>query len=372
MRIALWASGLLAIVLIAFMAFVFAQPRLTTGIVFGVNTAPIEMRLRDSFQPRTTDAKTETITAAAGAFLEALDAGQRGKATYAFTDNAQRSNWSNFPEGMIPRGGLKLSALNAEQYALMDALLAEIMSPRGIRNLEYQLAAEQTFPTDHWFNKYGVDHFYVAILGEPSATKPWMFQFGGHHLGINVTIYGADVTFSPMLTGGQPLYIAHEGKTEFIVEDEVNAAQALLESLNEDQKAQAIRSHKAINLLLGPGEYGTTVAHEGIKGGDLSEAQRKLLVALIQTRLGFINDDDNAAKMETVMAELDDTYFGWWGPQDSPGFAYFRITAPSTIIEYAPQDTVAADQKYAYSQEHVHSMYRDPSNDYGMKWIGAE
>ena len=368
MKIALGVLGSLAIVLIAFMAFVFAQPRLTTGIVLGVNTAPIDARLRDSFQPRTTDAKTEAITAAAKAFLEALDAGQRGKATYAFTDNAQRSNWSNFPEGMIPRGGLKLSALSAEQYALMDVLLAEIMSPRGIRNLEYQLAAEQTFPTDHWFNRYGVDHFYVAILGEPSSNKPWMFQFGGHHLGINVTVYGADVTFSPMLTGGQPLYIDHEGKTEFIVEDEVNAAQALLESLSEDQKAQAIRSDKAINLLLGPGEYGTTVAHEGIKGIDLSEAQRNLLVALIQMRLGFINDDDNAAKMETVMAELDDTYFGWWGPQGEPGFAYFRITAPSTIIEFAPQDTLGEAQE----QEHAHSMYRDPGNDYGMKWIGAE
>ncbi|MDE2789491.1 MAG: DUF3500 domain-containing protein [Paracoccaceae bacterium] len=368
MRIALKALGLLAIVLIAFMTFVFVQPRLTTGIVFGVNTAPVEIRLRDNFQPRTTDAKTEAITAAAKAFLEALDAGQRSKATYAFTDNAQRSNWSNFPEGMIPRGGLKLSVLSAEQHALMDALLAEIMSPRGILNLEYQLAAEQTFPTDHWFNKYGVDHFYVAILGEPSSAKPWMFQFGGHHLGINVTIYGADVTFSPMLTGGQPLYIEHDGKQEFIVEDEVNAAQVLLESLGEVQKAQAIRSDKAMNLLLGPGEYGTTVAPEGIKGSDLSETQRELLIALIQTRLGFINDDDNAAKMETVMAELDDTYFGWWGPQDAPGFAYFRITAPSTIIEYAPQDTLAEQR----DQEHAHSMYRDPGNDYGMKWIGAE
>ena len=171
-RITLWALGALAVVLIAFMAFVFAQPRLATGFAFGVNTAPIEARLRDDFPPRTTDVRTEAITAAARAFIKALDAGQRGKATYSFSDNAQRSNWSNFPEGMIPRGGLKLGDLSAGQQALLDALLAEIMSPSGIQNLEWQLAAERTFPTDHWFNKYGVDHFYVAILGEPSATRP--------------------------------------------------------------------------------------------------------------------------------------------------------------------------------------------------------
>ncbi|MYG27137.1 MAG: DUF3500 domain-containing protein [Boseongicola sp. SB0677_bin_26] len=93
-----------------------------------------------------------------------------------------------------------------------------------------------------------------------------------------------------------------------------------------------------------------------------------MLVALIRTRLGFINDDDRAARMETVRAELDDTYFGWWGPQDAPGFAYFRISAPSTVIEYAPQDTLAE----AREQGHAHSIYRDLKNDYGMAWIGAE
>ena len=368
MKKALWATGSLAVVLIAFMAFVFAQPRLATSIVFGVNTEPVAARLRDDFPPRATDARTEAITAASRTFLEALDAGQRGKATHAFNDNAQRANWSNFPEGMIPRGGLKLGELSEGQRALLDALLSEIMSPSGIRNLEWQLAAERTFPTDHWFNKYGVDHFYVAILGEPSPTRPWMFQFGGHHLAINVTVYGADVAFSPMLTGGQPLHVEHEGRLTFIVEDEVNAAQALLESLNEEQRAQAVRSDTAIDLLLGPGEYGAKVAREGVKGSDLFEVQRKLLVALIRTRLGFINDDDHAAKMETVMAELDDTHFGWWGPQDAPGFAYFRISAPSTVIEYAPQDTLAE----AREQGHAHSMYRDLKNDYGMAWIGAE
>ncbi len=368
MRIILIALGALAIILASVAAFVFANPKAATSIVFGVDTSPIDIEIRDSFPPRPTDAKTEAITAAARDFLDALDVAGRASATYAFTDNKQRSNWSNFPEGMIPRGGLKLGSLNPEQTALLDALLAEIMSPLGVRNLEYQLAAERTFPTDHWFNNYGVDHYYVAFLGNPSTSEPWMFQFGGHHLGINVTIYGADVTFSPMLTGGQPLSIDHEGERVFLLEDEVTAAQELLESLNESQRNQAVRGNQAIDLLLGPGEYGTIIAPEGIKGADLTDVQRDLMIALIQSRLGFINEDDHAAKMETVLAELDDTYFGWWGPTGAPGFAYFRITAPSTIIEYAPQDSL----KEAHAQEHAHSMYRDPGNDYGMKWIGVE
>ena len=360
--------ALAALAIASAVAFIFANPRAATSIVFGVDTSPIDIEIRDSFPPRPTDAKTEAITVAARDFLDALDAESRAAATYAFNDNEQRAKWSNFPEGMIPRGGLKLGSLSPGQTALLDTLLAEILSPSGVRNLEYQLAAERTFPTDHWFNKYGVDHYYVAFLGEPSNSKPWMFQFGGHHLGINVTIYGADVTFSPMLTGGQPLSIDHEGARVFLVEDEVTAAQALFESLDESQRKQAVRGNEAIDLLLGPGEYGTIVAPEGIKGADLTDVQRNLMIALIQSRLGFINEDDHAAKMETVLAELDDTYFGWWGPTGAPGFAYFRITAPSTIIEYAPQDSL----KEAHAQEHAHSMYRDLGNDYGLKWIGVE
>ena len=339
-------------------------PRFMTGLFFGVNTAPVELSISDTHSPRETDEKTTAIVTAADSFLSSLNTEQKQAATYAFSDNRQRSNWSNFPEGMIPRGGLKMAALSEAQQTKLDSLLAEIMSAKGIQNLEFQLAAEETFPKGS-FNKYGVEHFYVAFLGEPSTTKPWMFQFGGHHLAINVTIYGADATFSPMLTGGQPLHIQHDGKHIFITEEETAAAQALLDSLSDEQKNVAIRSEQAIDFLLGPGQYGTVVAPEGIKGSDLTETQKQSLIALINTRLGFINDNDHAATMATVIDELDDTYFGWWGPQGKSGFAYFRITGPSLVIEYAPQNDVGDS-----IPDHAHSMYRNPENDYGSAWIG--
>lgn len=193
-----------------------------------------------------------------------------------------------------------------------------------------------------------------------------MFQFGGHHLAINVTVFGPDLTFSPMLTGGEPLRIDVDDATVYITEKETVAAQAFMDSLNAAQKAAATRGSKDINLVLGPGEFGTSVVPEGIKGSDLNEAQLALLLDVIAARLGFINADDFAAKMEAVTADLDDTYFGWWGPEGELGAAYFRVTGPSVIIEYAPQD-MDGDPT-----DHAHNMYRDPSNDYGIKWIAAE
>lgn len=367
-RYALIALGVVGIILAGATAWIIQNPRAATGLAFGVNLDPVELELRDIFEDRSADAKTIAIVAAAKAFLASLDPNQREEATYMFSDNAQRSNWSNFPEGMIPRGGLRIGKLSIEQDRLMDALISEIMSEEGVLNLEYQLAAERTFPTDDPRGEYGVEKFYVAFLGEPSETQPWMFQFGDHHLGINVTIYGADTKFSPMLTGGQPLNIDYEDENIYITKNEVTAAHALLDSLTLQQRDMAVRSDRAINLLLGPGEFGTVVAPEGIRGSDLNKDQRELLIALIETRLEFINDDDFAIKMASVLAELDDTYFGWWGPWGGPpGFAYFRVAGPSLILEYAPQDT----QAEVLENEHAHSMYRNPGNDYGEAWVGA-
>ena len=366
-RKALKITALFTAIILLILALLTASsvlfPRFTTGLFFGVNTNPIELTIKDSFEPRPTDAKTQAILLAAKAFIATLSNEQSAAALYSFADNEQRSKWSNFPEGMIPRGGLRLGNLSPEQQQLLDQLLAEIMSEQGLLNIAYQLAAEETFEKDS-FNKYGIEHFYVAFLGTPSASLPWMFQFGGHHLAINTTIYGADVTFSPMLTGGQPLNIEFDGKQVFITEKETRAAKVLMASLTLEQRNQAIRGEKPIDLLLGPGEFGAVVAAEGIKASELNTEQRQLLIDLIYTRLGFINKDDLAAKMTSVRAELDDTYFAWWGPIDKLGFGYFRITGPSLFIEYSPQD----DQGDPIT-DHAHSMFRNPKNDYGSAWI---
>ena len=334
--------------------------RSLTGLFFNVNLEPVAIDVKDSYELRTADEKTKMIVEAANAFVNSLDKIQKQTVTYKFSDNAQRSNWSNFPEGMIPRGGLDLGVLSRKQRTLLETLLSQIMSPKGMENLNYQLAAEDTIPPSSIL-KYGSQNFYVALLGMPSNTQPWMFQFGGHHLAINVTIYGADVTFSPMLTGAQPAYIQYEGNNIFITQNELSAVQAFMNSLTQEQKKVAVRSDEVIDLQYGPGKYSKKVAFEGIKGSELKAEQKRLLFNLINTRIGFINENDYEAVKSTTLAELDDTYFGWWGSRNNLRF-YFRITAPSLIIEYAPQE-----EKNKIT--HIHSMYRNPKNDYGSAWI---
>ena len=229
------------------------------------------------------------------------------------------------------------------------------------------MAAEDTLVPGDPFGvmKYGSKHFYAAFLGEPSTSEPWMFQFGGHHLAINATVFGPHVSFSPMLTGGQPLRLRLDGEDIFIAQEETAAAQAFMDSLDDGQREQAVRAAEAIDLQLGPGKFGATVTPEGLRGNRLAAMQRTLLLDLVEARLGFLNDDDRAEKMKTVAAEIEDTWFGWWGPQDVRGSVYFRVTGPSVTLEYAGQNGGGA-------VDHAHSMYREPDNDYGSAWIAAE
>lgn len=329
--------------------------------------APVDLSIRDRFDVPMADSKSEAIVFAANAFLDTLSDRQRQAAVYAFDDNAQRSNWSNFPNGSVRRGGVMRGDLNDRQLEALDALLAEFLSQEGVTNIIHQLYAEDMLRRGRSSGvNFGSDFYFTSFLGEPSSTRPWMFQFGGHHLAINATVFGPHVSFAPMLTGGQPMHISYQGRDVFITERETTAAQALMDSLGEAQLEAAVRGTRPINLLLGPGKDGTVLAPEGVRGSALSDEQQQLLLDVIRARLSFINDDDFAGKMPTIEAEIDDTWFGWWGPRGAPGTAYFRVTGPSIILEYAPQAVRDG------TTEHVHNMYREPENDYGALWIGSD
>jgi hypothetical protein len=53
---------------------------------------------------------------------------------------------------------------------------------------------------------FGRDNYYLALLGTPSLTEPWMIQFGGHHLAINVTIVGKSNVMTPVSLQRSPRF----------------------------------------------------------------------------------------------------------------------------------------------------------------------
>ncbi len=351
------------------------------------------------------DAQTTKIVGAAQAYLASLNTAQRTASLFAYNDAAQRKLWSNFPTGIVQRKGVTWGELNETQRTRLMDLLNAVLSPDGVRMMREQMDADEYLklnPQQNVFGggarggggqprqaggpppgggfpggappgggaggargplQFGADHYYTAFLGLPSLTAPWMLQFGGHHLAVNATVVGANVTITPSLTGGQPVKYDWQGKPIYIVEHEVREAQSLIDSLTPDQRGKAVISPAAIDLILGPGHDGQTLQPEGLQASAMTPAQKAKLLSLIEARVGVMNSDDAGAAIAKIRANIDKTYFAWFGPTAEAGGAYFRVTGPTIVMEFSPQDV-----RTGGVSNHLHNMYRDPTNDYGAAW----
>lgn len=335
------------------------------------------------------DAQSRRVVDKANAFLGTLNAAQKKAIQFDYSDAAQRARWSNFPSGIFQRAGVKWGDLSATQRAALMDLLGAVLSPEGVRMLKEQMDADDELKANPGLGGgppgggrpgggrggppgdgrgpgggliFGSDLYYVAFLGAPSTTSPWMLQFGGHHLGLNATVVGPNVTLTPSLTGGQPTKYTKDGKPIYIVEKEVQQAAAMLASLTPEQRAKVVISPQSIDLVLGPGHDGQTLQPEGLPASAMTQAQKDQFVALIEARLGILNADDLAPTMADVRKNLNQTYFAWYGPTADAGSAYFRATGPTLVLEFSPQ-SMGGDPS-----NHLHNMYRNPTNDYGVAW----
>jgi hypothetical protein len=143
---------------------------------------------------------------------------------------------------------------------------------------------------------------------------------------------------------------------------EVDKAHGLYSSLDEAQRKEATLGFEMRDLALGPGRDGQMIEPEGIKGSNLTEKQREMLVDLASEWTGIIHEAAAAEKLAEVKTHIAETWFAWSGPPEKGGAAYFRIHGPTAFIEFAPQ-RLGGDPT-----NHIHTIYRDPTNEYGAKW----
>ena len=306
------------------------------------------------------------IANSANAFLSSLNEKQRQSVLFAFDDAQQRTRWSNLPTTMVRRAGLSMKELTPAQRSAALALVASVLSKRGFEKVQQIMQADEVLKHNERNNPmFGEDLYYISILGKPSATQPWMLQFGGHHLALNVTVAGERGVLTPTLTGAQPALYTVEGKTVRPLGAESDKALALLNTLDESQRKTAILSFRLADLVLGPGQDGKTIQPEGLKATAMNERQRAMLLDLMAEWAGIVHESAAAARMAELKGDIDETWFAWSGPTTAtPGrniTAYYRIQGPHLVIEYAPQ-TLGGDPSL-----HLHTMYRDPTNDYGKK-----
>jgi hypothetical protein len=312
---------------------------------------------------------TARIVASAQALLQTLDAAGRARVQFPF-EGPQKTRWSNLPTGIFKREGLRMGDLTPPQRGAVMSMLSAALSADGYRKVNDIMRGDEVLRTGQGGGggrggsgrgggpAFGLDEYYLALVGTPSVSSPWMLQFGGHHLAINLTMAGRQATMAPSLPAAQPASFTVEGRTVRPLGNENDKAFALINALDSTERSQAILGYKVSDLVLGPTQDGKTIQPEGIRASALSAAQQAMLLGLVREWVGISSDSIAEPRMDEIKANLRDTYFAWSGPTVNGNAAYFRVHGPTLVIEYAPQNGV----------DHIHTIYRDPTNDYGAKF----
>ena len=315
-----------------------------------------------------------TAADAALAFLDTLSATQRAEAVLSF-DDPRRSNWSNLPPGLFnDRNGVRLGDLSETQAEAAHRFLATALSSDGhattmaVVGAEDQLAADSLVGGFYWSS----GNYWLAFFGEPAdaaqvatgadsmpATaapeQPWGWQFGGHHLAINMTVVGGRSTLSPTFVGVEPARYATAQGTVAPLAEHRAAGLAIMNALDDVQRRQALANARpSRGALTGAGKDGFVPEVDGIAVGAWNAALQERLVDLVGLWLRMMPADSAAQRLAEVREDLGRTYFTWHGATNGAHPIYYRVQGPRLIVEFSTQ-----------GDGHEHSIYRNPKNEYG-------
>ncbi len=278
-----------------------------------------------------------------------------------------RAGWSNLPAAYIPREGLSIDDMSESQRKALFDFLSASLGPAGYKRVAEIMAAEAALADngDGSLNRfYRAEDYFISFYGTPSDKGEWGWQFGGHHLGVNISFEDGEIeSLSPLHLGSEPVTFTHNGVKYENMVDMHAAGLALFKSLSSKQQKSASQIDIPHEVVTGPGREGDIPKQEGLYARDMNEAQRDLLLKTIALWVTLQPDENAQARMAEIKAELDDVTFGWDGDSNPTDYGYYRIQGPSVVVEhlsFGSQRRVATDRN-----GHYHTMYRNLLNDYG-------
>ena len=310
----------------------------------------------------TSEQEAATAVAAAHRFLATLDQAGREAALFPL-DSPLRSNWSNLPAGILEfeRNGVRVGDMTAEQRTAMLAFLSAALSPYGAGLVEGVMAAEGILSQSPRAARFAwsSDNYWLAFFDEPSAENDWSWQFGGHHLAINVAVRDGVLSMSPTFIGIEPANFERSGSSATPLRDHVTAGVELMRSLPEGLQASSIVDSRPREVYAGAGQDGVIPALEGSRVADWPEEPKAQLMEIIGLWVRIMPEMAAERRLAEIGDGLDQLRFAWNGPYDGSGSIYYRIQGPNLILEFSTQGSVGSDEG------HYHSVYRNPANEYG-------
>lgn len=325
----------------------------------------------------------QQMTNAASAFLNSLSTSQESALVFEFASDTDRTHWSNAPVSSVERIGLPISRLSLEQRGLLHQLLIASTSSQGYHKIWAAVRGDEALKEEgenrelvsekfaDKNNHIGASNYWLAIFGDARTEDSWGYLLTGHHLGANFTVVDGKATFVPMFYGSDPVALTTGAQAGHVfLPQERNRGYELLSSLTDDQRATAVVAEQvefnkfgAVDFS-GPGTNDRPIEHRGIKGSQLSEAQRTLLWTLVQEYVGNSDFDVAADHLAKIQHDgLENLHFMWMGPTDGSEQIFYRVSGPSILIDFV-------DQRTGFDwNTHPHIIVRDPTNDYGADWL---
>ncbi len=323
------------------------------------------------FQIRSTGVSTAPVLKAAKAFLGTLNDEQRKKTQFP-VDDIEWRKWMN--QDFYVRQGMGFADMTDKQREAAFGIMKAGLSAKGLQLSRDIMRLNETLgELTGNLPRYGEWAYWITILGEPSATKPWGFQMDGHHLIINYFILGDQVVMSPFFIGSEPV-IAASGKYKGIkiLQEEQAAGLKFMLSLNEEQRKKALLDPVKTdnNNLTEAFKDNVVIPYAGVLAKDLDAAHKQELLKLIGMMINNMDAGHARVKMDEVKQHLDKTHFAWIGGTEAEGVYYYRIHSPVVLIEFDHQRpaglTAFSKNPRVPNHDHIHIVVRTPNgNDYG-------
>jgi hypothetical protein len=325
---------------------------------------------------------------AASAFYEGLSYDQRAHALMPFGDEAERRDWDFVPK--VGRHGLRLRDMDNRQQTLAHQLVAtgmslptysKVVSIMAMEQVLRELQKERMGLAASEFRNPG--NYCLSLFGLPNLEETWGWRFVGHHISLNFTIVdGASVLATPFLLGNEP---AEFGVIRPLKEEE-DLGFDLLYALGEGQRRRAVihdvappdfvtrvvprlgQEERPTVYELGFERYQITEADRealkyvrssprGLAGSELEDGQLAKLTRLVECYLERMPADVAARDMDRLrQAGLGKIHFAWAGGLERGQPHYYRMQGPDLLVEF---DNTQA------SGNHIHTVVRSPSNDFG-------
>jgi hypothetical protein len=278
-------------------------------------------------------------------------------------DDAERENWQFWP---TTRVGLPIENMTAAQRRMTHDLLTSALSSNGYLKVVQIMQLEEILDVlDEGGLPRSVDHYRLVVFGTPAVDAAWAWRFEGHHVSLSVSVSPDGVAVTPSFFGSNPAEVVAGPLAGFRVHGVVeDLARELLMSMTEAQRREAIVADRApaeifsgnINKERAQWDaWRETLRPEGVAVAELNEVQQHWVRRILDEVVGNYRPEISAEYLRAI--DPRQLSFAWMGGVERHMPHYFRLQGPDFVFEY---DNVQN------SGNHVHSVWRNQSRDFGI------